>query len=73
VFSGDCVLVGIQRDNTFGKQIVDHLSVLWLVGGKDVIEAAIFSGTFAAMTAIPVPAATPASAFFAPGSPCANP
>jgi len=25
-----------------------------------------------AITAIPVPAATPASVFFAPGSPCAN-
>jgi hypothetical protein len=29
--------------------------------------------TFTASTAIPVPAATPASAFFAPGSPWANP
>jgi hypothetical protein len=29
--------------------------------------------TFTAITAMPVPAATPASAFFAPGSPCANP
>ena len=29
--------------------------------------------TFAAMTAMPVPAATPASAFFAPRSPCAKP
>src|SRR6202035_2076708 len=29
--------------------------------------------TFTARTAIPVPAATPASAFFAPGSPCAKP
>ena len=28
--------------------------------------------TFTARTAMPVPAATPASAFFAPGSPCAN-
>src|ERR1700688_1391911 len=29
--------------------------------------------TFTAITAMPVPAATPASSFFAPGSPCANP
>ena len=29
--------------------------------------------TLAARTAIPVPAATPARAFFAPGSPCAKP
>jgi len=29
--------------------------------------------TFAAITAMPVPAATPARAFFAPGSPCAKP
>ena len=29
--------------------------------------------TFTARTAMPVPAATPASAFFAPGSPCAKP
>jgi len=41
--TGNGVLVGVQLDDMFRKEVMDTLPILGYVGGKDVIEAAVFS------------------------------
>ncbi len=64
-----------ERGPEFSYQFLD--SVMLATGSKVAVGRSYTPqsqlSTFTARTAMPVPAATPARAFFAPGSPCAKP